>query len=219
MALTDASLGAAIHADLAAAARLRPVVVAVVQRHAPEAPEAVKDEAAIRLAGYLLDAPPAPAGSTHAAALRNSGTEDLLSAWRVRRAGVIGSEQPAATRPDFANPPVMRFAFTSAADGAFTDSGFRWLGTVNGVEMNSAPALDSAFGFWIPGSVSRRVTAFEAVEFTMPPGVNLPRLSDFVHGPDPYTFGGTLGLLRYTDRPHGLSFATPNTFRVVLADA
>ena len=90
MALTNASLAEAIRADSTTAARLRPVVVAAVLKHAPEAPEAIRDEAGIRLAGYLLDAPPAAAGDGHANGLRNSGAEALLAPWRIRRAGPIG---------------------------------------------------------------------------------------------------------------------------------
>ena len=92
MALTDDSLATAIRADATTAARLRPVAVAVIERYAPDAPDAVKDEAAVRVAGYLLDQPPAPAGDGHAAALRNSGAAALVSQWRVRRAGVVGAD-------------------------------------------------------------------------------------------------------------------------------
>ncbi|MCY4394799.1 MAG: hypothetical protein OXC10_06665 [Rhodospirillaceae bacterium] len=88
MALTDAALAEAIRADETSAARLRPVAIAVVDRHAPAAPEAVRDEAVVRLAGYLLDAPPAPAGDSYAGALHNSGAKALLSSWKVRRAGL-----------------------------------------------------------------------------------------------------------------------------------
>lgn len=89
MALTDQQLADAIRSELADAVRLRPVVQALVEKYAPGAPDAVKDEAAIRAAGYLLDAPPAPSGAGHAAALRNSGATGLLSPWRVRRAGKV----------------------------------------------------------------------------------------------------------------------------------
>ena len=90
MALTNASLAEAIRADTATAARLRLVVVAAVLKYAPEAPEAIRDEAGTRLAGYLLDAPPAAPGDGYANALRNSGAEALLAPWRIRRAGAIG---------------------------------------------------------------------------------------------------------------------------------
>lgn len=89
MALTDTSLAEAIRADETTAARLRPVAEAMVSRHAPGAPEAVRDEAAIRIAGYLLDAPPSPAGPDHAAVMLHCGAAGLLSPWKVRRAGAI----------------------------------------------------------------------------------------------------------------------------------
>ncbi len=62
---------------------------AVCERYAPNAPAAVLDEAEIRLAGYLFDAPEAPGGDRFAAAFRNSGGMALLSPWKVRRAGAI----------------------------------------------------------------------------------------------------------------------------------
>ena len=89
MAITHIDLAEAIRADETSAARLRPVVVSIVERYAPDAPPEIKDEAAIRIAAYLFDAPPAPSGHGHANALTNSGAGALLSSWKVRRAGVI----------------------------------------------------------------------------------------------------------------------------------
>ena len=53
MALTAEQLAYALSADTATAERLLPVAVALVDRYAPSAPEAVRDEAAIRCAGWL----------------------------------------------------------------------------------------------------------------------------------------------------------------------
>ena len=75
---------------------------ALVERAAPAAPQAIRDEAVIRCAGYLLQADFATIDSetigprtvsyitNHAAAFRNSGAAGLLSPWRVRRAGLAG---------------------------------------------------------------------------------------------------------------------------------
>ena len=77
---------------------------AMVENYAPGAPQALKDEAVIRFAGYLAQAGfgemaseqggPAPLQfeyvTTHQNAWRNSGAAMLLTRWRVRRAGVIG---------------------------------------------------------------------------------------------------------------------------------
>ena len=61
-----------------------------VARAAPDAPEAIADEAAIRMTAYLYDAPTAASGDRYAAAWRNSGAEALVSRWVVRRAGSEG---------------------------------------------------------------------------------------------------------------------------------
>ncbi|MDE0335406.1 MAG: hypothetical protein OXI64_10645 [Defluviicoccus sp.] len=88
--MTDESLAAAIRADTTDAVRLRPVVEAAVERYAPDARDAMKNEAGIRMAGYLLDQPPAPTGDMHAAAMRNSGAMALLNPYKIRRGGSIG---------------------------------------------------------------------------------------------------------------------------------
>ena len=89
MALTDQSLADAMRSELADATRLRPVAEALVMKHAAAAPEALRDEAAIRVAAYLLDRPPSPPGAGYANVLTNSGAAALLSQWRVRRAGKV----------------------------------------------------------------------------------------------------------------------------------
>ena len=84
------------------AQRLGSTAGELVERYAPAAPQAVRNEAVIRCAGWLLDAP-ADGTRGHTAgpfsvenspsmlsALRSSGAMGLLTAWKVRRAGVIG---------------------------------------------------------------------------------------------------------------------------------
>ena len=75
---------------------------AVVDQYAPGAPQPLKNEAIIRIAGYLTEANFGAAQSeeigplkihyaaNHANAFRNSGAAMLLSRWRQRRAGTIG---------------------------------------------------------------------------------------------------------------------------------
>lgn len=94
-------LAGALPADLSLADRLHPVAVALVERYAPKAPEAVQNEAVIRTAGWLSEQPPAGVRSESlgdetyeyapamVSALRHSGAMALLSPWRVRRAGAI----------------------------------------------------------------------------------------------------------------------------------
>ena len=83
-------------------ARLLAVGTAMVEDYAPEAPEALQNEAVIRFCGYLAQADfgtvreetlgPHSVGwiTNHAAAFRNSGAAALLTRYRVRRAGRIG---------------------------------------------------------------------------------------------------------------------------------
>ena len=71
-------------------ARLLLVSQEFVARAAPDAPEAIADEAAIRLTATLFDSPTAASGDRFAAAWRNSGAEALVSRWVVRRAGSEG---------------------------------------------------------------------------------------------------------------------------------
>lgn len=68
------------------------VAVELVELHAPKAPTPIKDEAAIRVSGYLYDTPTAARGDLYANAWANSGAASLLSHWIVRRAASVGRE-------------------------------------------------------------------------------------------------------------------------------
>ena len=100
-AIDAAALAAILDVDETTAERLLAAASALVERYAPDAPQAVKNEALIRCAGWLSDAP-ADGTRGHTAgpfsienspsmtsALRHSGAMALLSPWKVRRAGVI----------------------------------------------------------------------------------------------------------------------------------
>ena len=66
-------------------ARVLGTAKATVERYAKDAPQAVQDEAAVRMAGYLFDAPPGNSQRfTHA--FQDSGAQALLAPWRVQRA-------------------------------------------------------------------------------------------------------------------------------------
>lgn len=102
LTLTAAELAAAIEVEADVAVRLLGVAAAMVLQYAPGAPEALKNEAAIRFAGYLSQSDYGTVAkesigprdveyvTNHAPAFRNSGAAMLLSRWRVRRAGAIG---------------------------------------------------------------------------------------------------------------------------------
>ena len=87
----------------AEAARLAPVVSLMVDRYSPAAPLALRQEAAIRVAGWLVDSPTSnlrkstigPVSSydfaaTQRGALLHSGAKALLAPYRQRTAGLAG---------------------------------------------------------------------------------------------------------------------------------
>ena len=83
-------------------AELGAAAAAMVERYAPGAPQALKNEAVIRFAGYLAQSDFGSIAkesigpldteyvTNHAALFRNSGAAACVSRWRVRRAGAIG---------------------------------------------------------------------------------------------------------------------------------
>ncbi len=68
--------------------RLAGVAAALVESYAPEAPQAIQDESAIRCAGYLYDIAPDDRNIPQNAFV-HSGAQALLSFWRVQRATPI----------------------------------------------------------------------------------------------------------------------------------
>ena len=82
--------------------RLGSTAAALVERYAPLAPLAIKNEATIRCSGWLAGQPAAAVRSesvgdistsyaaTHTSPLRHSGGQALLSAWKQRRGGFVG---------------------------------------------------------------------------------------------------------------------------------
>ena len=82
--------------ETAQATRLLAYATEAISRHLgtayDDAPEAILNEAAIRLAGYLYDQPTAAGGASFANALRNSGAAAMLLAYRMHRAGSVRGE-------------------------------------------------------------------------------------------------------------------------------
>ena len=64
---------------------------AIVERYAPDAPDAIHDEAAIRLAGFLYDAPPG-ASNRFTNPFHDSGAQALLAHYRVLTAYKIDDD-------------------------------------------------------------------------------------------------------------------------------
>ena len=96
MAVTQAQLLAALRlpdtpdsVQSALVTRIGTVAGTVVAEYAPSAPDDVKDEATIRVAGWLYDSDPADSRGTNP--LRASGAMAILSPYRVQRATVLGT--------------------------------------------------------------------------------------------------------------------------------
>ena len=73
-------------------ARVRVILeaaIVMVEAYAPSAPEAIQNQATIRLVGYMHDSPLAPEYRSHSNPMAFSGAASLLSPYRVRRAGAI----------------------------------------------------------------------------------------------------------------------------------
>ena len=99
--VTAASLEAETGADQDRAERILAVATAEVLAYAPHAPDAVANEAVIRLGGYLAQSDYGTIRSeslgpksmsyqmNHAMMFRNSGAQALLTRWKIRRAGLV----------------------------------------------------------------------------------------------------------------------------------
>ena len=72
--------------------RLLGVAQAFVEITAIGAPDAIKDEATVRMASYLYDSPTAGPEGRYADAWRNSGATSLVARWVVHRLGDATAE-------------------------------------------------------------------------------------------------------------------------------
>ena len=119
MALTVAQLAAAIKVgtsaeETAQVERIRAFVLVEIERIAADAPDVVKDEATVRVAGYLYDAPT----TAYVNAITNSGAAAILLPYRRIRAGkVAGSSSTSESTlgPSTDSATVQRIL--SALDG------------------------------------------------------------------------------------------------------
>lgn len=76
-------------------ARSLVAAMAIVEKRAPDAPEAVSDAAITAIVGYVYDRPFAGAGERYANAYRNSGAAAMLAPWQSLRAAPIGGDDVA----------------------------------------------------------------------------------------------------------------------------
>ena len=100
--LTVAELAAAMRVgssaeETAEVTRLLAFSSLTVEHHAEGAPDAIHNEAAIRIASYVYDQPGASSRSSFANALRNSGAARMMLPWRVHKVGSMSAGACAAT--------------------------------------------------------------------------------------------------------------------------
>ena len=116
---TDLAVALRIAADPAATlpdgqtlivARLLAVSTTIADNYAPNAPGAIRDESAIRIAGWLYDRPPEASTRGHSAILL-SGAQSLLAPWRD--IGGLNDESETMTMTTYSEYPV-------AADATLT---------------------------------------------------------------------------------------------------
>ena len=70
------------------AARLLGYVSVAVLRYAPDCPDEVHNEAAVRLGAYLYNQPEATRGDAYANAMRSSGAARAMLPWKAHGAGI-----------------------------------------------------------------------------------------------------------------------------------
>ena len=115
--------------------------VSLVDDYAPAAPEHVRDEAAIRLTGYLYEM--APTGNVSQSPIRHSGALPLLSPYRVLTPLTLGIRpllrwpcpETLASTPRI--PSTRRHSLSGTPAGAM-------IGTISQAELDAATQFDSA---------------------------------------------------------------------------
>lgn len=79
-------VAAPVEPTLSILTRLDGVADAMIQLFAETAPDAIKDEAVVRFAGYLYDQPTTGRRDSYGNAWRNSGAAALVAPWVSHRA-------------------------------------------------------------------------------------------------------------------------------------
>ena len=155
---------------------------------------------------------------------RSSGASAMLARYVKRRGGtIVGTPSSAAGGSDTIGgcdadigTSVMRCAFDTTLP--FSDNNFRWIGTANGVELDTSWNQPASFAFWLPNNLMEMVIAVVLLRstFVNPPQVevNLAAFEPAI----PYQFGDTAGMLRHTAVTFQGNFSVPNDFRAVLGE-
>ena len=203
---------------------------------APSAPAAILREAAIRLAGWSYANRPHVTEHTvkdqsgteislkfnnsaaTANGFRSSGASAMLARYVVRRAGAIGGTVASVevTPAQDAGLTVMRAGFSRAIPHG--QSTWRWVGTVNSIELDTIFTQPASFALWLPGDLMSRVVEIVLLRtiFAGTPGdpVNLAAFGP----PEDYTFGNTDGMAISTPVTFVGQFSWPNDIRAILGE-
>ena len=91
--------------------RLLSYSTVTVEHHAPDAPDTVHNEAAIRIASYLYDQPGTSSRGSFSNALRNSGAARILLPYRIHKVGSVGGAVVAAQSAGSDTNPVVGIAY------------------------------------------------------------------------------------------------------------
>ena len=130
----DASVAPA-EPQLAILHRQLRVAESEVDGYAPEAPDDTKDEAAIRMIGYLYDAPnTALNNAPHANAFRFSGAMALLSRWHVPGSTPVSTSTPAV---DLTIPTTPESGLTPSTHPVHPGTHFRYMGWSDGASVDA----------------------------------------------------------------------------------
>ncbi len=114
--------------ETAEVTRLLAYATEAVTRYAPDAPDTIHDEAAIRVAGYLADQPNAGRRDAFANALRSSGAAAILVPYRAHGLGVAGATGTAASSTP-ATPAAPAGLRQTGIETVIVATADRWVGT------------------------------------------------------------------------------------------
>ena len=148
MALTDVQFRAALRIgdapeEVAQATRIRTYVYTAIDRHVNfvTIPDEVRDEAAVRLGGYLYDQPHVGRAGSFANSLRSSGAAFILAPYVTHRLGIAeGEAEPAAPAP--AEPAVVSVTGVDIVSGELLVTFSDGTSTATPLPVPPTPTID-----------------------------------------------------------------------------
>ena len=150
MALTDVQFRAALRIgdapeEVAQATRIRTYAYTAIERHVNfvTIPDEVRDEAAVRLGGYLYDQPHAGRSGSYANSMRNSGAAFILAPYVKHRLGIaeaMDEEEETTTPP--AMPAVVTVTGVDIVSGELVVTFSDGTSTTTPLPVPPTPAID-----------------------------------------------------------------------------